>query len=84
MNASTPSEATKARFAELIRTYEPKLPRKFAQMVPFKVWIEELRAKRGSYDTIRKLLETVNMLVSNDTVFSVLPRRHCQKIPSRT
>jgi hypothetical protein len=69
MNAATPSEETKARFAELARTYEPKFPRKFAQMMPFKTWIEELRTKRASYDTIRELLGTVNVLVSNDTVF---------------
>jgi hypothetical protein len=69
MNAANPSEETKARFAELARTYEPKLPRKFAQMMPFKAWIEELRAKGASYDIIRELLMDVNVLVSNDTVF---------------
>jgi hypothetical protein len=56
MNAANPSEETKARFAELARAYEPKFPRKFAQMMPFKPWIEELRAKHASNDTVRELL----------------------------
>jgi hypothetical protein len=75
MNAANPSEDTKARFAELARTYQPKLPRKFAEMMPFKAWIEELRAKHASYDIIRELLEDVNVLVSNDTIF-----RFCREI----
>ena len=75
MNAANPSDETKACFAELARAYEPKLPRKFAQMMPFKPWIEELRAKHASYDTVRELLEKVNVRVSNDTVF-----RFCREI----
>ena len=68
MNAATPSEETKARFAELARKYEPKLPRKFAQMMPFKEWIRELRSKGASCDDIRTLLADVNVTVANDTV----------------
>jgi hypothetical protein len=75
MNAANPSDETKARFAELALTYEPKLPKKFAQMMPFKPWIEELRAKHASYDTVRELLEKVDVRVSNDTVF-----RFCREI----
>jgi hypothetical protein len=68
VNAATPSEETKARFAELARKYEPKLPRKFAQMMPFKEWIRELRSKGASCDDIRSLLADVNVTVANDTV----------------
>lgn len=68
MNAAIPSEETKARFAELARKYEPKLPRKFAQMMPFKEWIRELRSKGASCDDIRTLLADVNVTVANDTV----------------
>jgi hypothetical protein len=68
VNAATPSDETKARFAELARKYEPKLPRKFAQMMPFKEWIRELRSKGASCDDIRTLLADVNVTVANDTV----------------
>jgi hypothetical protein len=68
VNAGTPSDETKARFAELARKYEPKLPRKFAQMMPFKEWIRELRSKGASCDDIRILLADVNVKVANDTV----------------
>jgi len=44
-------------------------------MMPFKPWIEELRAKHASYDIVRELLEKVNVRVSNDTVF-----RFCREI----
>jgi hypothetical protein len=68
MNTATTSDETKARFAELARKYEPKLPRKFAQMMPFKEWIRELRSKGASCDDIRTLLADVNVTVANDTV----------------
>ena len=68
MNAETASDETKARFAELARKYEPKLPRKFAQMMPFKEWIRELRSKGASCDNVRTLLADVNVTVANDTV----------------
>jgi hypothetical protein len=68
MNAASPSDETKARFAELARKYERKLPRKFAEMIPFKEWIQELRAKGASCDDIRILLADVNVKVANDTV----------------
>jgi len=68
MNATSPSDETKARFAELARKYERKLPRKFAEMIPFKEWIQELRAKGASCDDIRILLADVNVKVANDTV----------------
>jgi len=68
MNAASPSDETKARFAELAHKYERKLPRKFAEMIPFKEWIQELRAKGASCDDIRILLADVNVKVANDTV----------------
>jgi hypothetical protein len=68
MNVATTSDETKARFAELARKYEPKLPRKFAQMMPFQEWIRELRSKGASCDDIRTLLADVNVTVANDTV----------------
>ena len=75
MNAAPPSDETKARFAELARKYEPKLPRKFAEMLPFKEWIRELRGKGASCDAIRTLLADVNVKVANDTVY-----RFCRDI----
>jgi hypothetical protein len=68
MNAASPSEETKARFAELTRKYERRLPRKFAEMMPFMEWIRELRSKGASCDDIRTLLADVNVTVANDTV----------------
>ncbi len=75
MNAASPSDETKAHFAELARKYERKLPRKFAEMIPFKEWIQELRAKGASCDDIRTLLADVNVKVANDTV-----HRFCRDI----
>jgi hypothetical protein len=62
-------ENAEARFSELADHYQPKLPRKLAILQPLRGRIEELRAKKASYDTIRILLAEVNIVVSNDTVY---------------
>jgi hypothetical protein len=58
-----------ARFSELAEQYRPKLPRKLALLYPLKRRIEELRAKRASYDSIRILLAEVSIVVSRDTLY---------------
>jgi hypothetical protein len=69
------SEDSQTRFKELAGGFQPKLPRKFALLLPFKTQIEELLARQASYDDIRLLLEDVKIVVSKDTV-----HRFCRQV----
>jgi hypothetical protein len=75
MGDNSSSEEAHARFKELASGYQPKLPSKFALLLPFKTEIEGLLAMRASYDDIRILLEDVKVTVSKDTV-----HRFCRKV----
>ena len=75
MSDNSPSEEVRARFKELASGYQPKLPRKFALLLPFKAQIAGLLARQASYDDIRILLEDVKITVSKDTV-----HRFCRKV----
>jgi len=69
MSGQNPAEDTKMRFKELASGYQPKLPPKFAQLIPLKKEIQELRARKAAYDDIRLLLQDANIVVSLDTVY---------------
>jgi hypothetical protein len=75
MNDSRPTEDSQTRFTELAGQYQPKLPRKFNLLLPFKTQIEELLARHASYDDIRLLLQDVKIIVSKDTV-----HRFCRQV----
>ena len=75
MSDNGPSEEARARFKELANGYQPKLPRKFALLLPFKAQIAGLLARQASYDDIRLLLEDVKVVVSKDTV-----HRFCRQV----
>lgn len=75
MSDNSPSEEARARFKELASGYQPKLPRKFALLLPFKTQIAGLLARQASYDDIRILLEDVKVTVSKDTV-----HRFCRQV----
>jgi hypothetical protein len=75
MGDKSSSEDINLRFKELASGYQPKLPRKFALLFPFKTQIEGLLARRASYDDIRLLLEDVKVVVSKDTV-----HRFCRQV----
>jgi hypothetical protein len=75
MSDKTSSEDTQVRFKELANGYQPKLPLKLAQMLPFKKEIQELRARKAAYDDIRLLLQDANITVSLDTVY-----RFCRNV----
>jgi hypothetical protein len=75
MEDKSSSEDTQARFKELANGYKTKLPRKLALLFPFKSQIEDLLARRASYDDIRLLLEDVKVVVSKDTV-----HRFCRRV----
>jgi hypothetical protein len=75
MSDNGSSEDSQSRFKELASGYQPKLPRKFALLLPFKTQIEELLARQASYDDIRLLLEDVKIFVSKDTV-----HRFCRQV----
>jgi hypothetical protein len=64
-----------ARFKELASNFKPKLPRKLELLMPFKDYIEELLSKNAAHDDIRLILETVNVIVSTDTV-----HRFCRRV----
>lgn len=63
------------RFGGLASSYPPKLPRKLKLLLPLKDDIEGLLAKRASYDDIRTLLKTANIVVSKNTVY-----RFCREV----
>lgn len=69
MSDNAASEDNKDRFEQLANGYQPKLPPKLAQLLPFKKQIQELRSRKASYDDIRLLLEDVNVKVSLDTIY---------------
>lgn len=75
MSDNSPSEEVRARFKELANGYQPKLPRKFALLLPFKAQIAGLLARQASYDDIRILLEDVKITISKDTV-----HRFCRQV----
>ena len=75
MSEKNPSVDSQARFKELANGYQPKLPPKLAQLLPFKKQIQELRFRKASYDDIRLLLTDVNITVSLDTV-----HRFCRNV----
>jgi hypothetical protein len=75
MSEDRSSEDSQTRFKELAGGFQPKLPRKFALLLPFKTQIEELLARRASFDDIRLLLEDVKIVVSKDTV-----HRFCRQV----
>jgi hypothetical protein len=75
MSDNGSSGDSQSRFKELASGYQPKLPRKFALLLPFKTQIEELLARQASYDDIRLLLEDVKVVVSKDTV-----HRFCRQV----
>ncbi len=75
MSDNGSSEDSQSRFKKLASGYQPKLPRKFALLLPFKTQIEELLARQASYDDIRLLLEDVKVVVSKDTV-----HRFCRQV----
>ena len=75
MSDNSPSEEARARFKKLANGYQPKLPRKFALLLPFKAQIAGLLARQASYDDIRILLEDVKVTVSKDTV-----HRFCRQV----
>ena len=68
MSNEPSSEDSQARFKELASGFQAKLPPKVAQMLPFKIYIQELRGRKASYDDIRLLLEDMGIIVSLNTV----------------
>ena len=75
MSEKTSAEEVNARFKELASGYQPKLPPKLAQLLPFKKQIQDLRARNAAYDDIRLLLANVNVSVSLDTI-----HRFCRNV----
>jgi hypothetical protein len=69
MSNENPTQDTKSRFSELANGFQRKLPPKFAQMIPLKKEIQELRARDAAYDDIRLLLKNADIIVSLDTVY---------------
>ena len=75
MSDEPSSEDRQARFKELASGYQAKWPPKVALMLPFKIYIQELRGRKASYDDIRLLLEDVGIVVSLNTVY-----RFCRNV----
>ncbi|HEY3762714.1 MAG TPA: hypothetical protein VGN23_13290 [Verrucomicrobiae bacterium] len=75
MDDNHSSEDSQSRFKELVKSYQTKLPRKLALLLPFKAQIEGLLARKASYDDIRLLLEDVKIIVSKNTVY-----RFCHQV----
>lgn len=63
------SAAAQTDFGKLANRYPPKLARKLKLLLPLKNHIEDLLAKRASYDDIRILLKEANIIVSKNTVY---------------
>ena len=75
MDDNSSFEDIQARVKELAGGYKFKLPRKLALLLPHKTQIQELLARRASYDDIRLLLAEAKIIVSKDTV-----HRFCRKV----
>jgi hypothetical protein len=75
MSDNQSSEDIQARLKKFASGYQPKLPRKFALLLPFKSQIKMLLVKKATYDDIRMILADVKIVVSKDTV-----HRFCRKV----
>jgi hypothetical protein len=65
---ATDLAAKTQRFNESVRAFTPRLPIRYAKLMPFKDGILELRQKGASTRLIRELLATVNVGVSTETI----------------
>jgi hypothetical protein len=69
MNEPSPSDEVQTRLTKRATNFRPKLPRKLAELLPFKNQIKELRARNAAYDDIRLILAQENIIVTLDAVY---------------
>jgi hypothetical protein len=62
------AESRMQQFADVARNFAPVPPKRFAQLLPLREGIAELRQKGASFALIRELLATVGVEVAADTV----------------
>ena len=62
------AESRMQQFADFARNFAPVPPKRFAQLLPLREGIAELRQKGASFALIRELLATVGVEVAADTV----------------
>lgn len=67
MNEKNSSEDAGIQVKALIAAFKPKT-RRFAQLVPLKTEIRELRKQRAGFDDIRLILLDANIKVSKSTI----------------
>ena len=68
MSDGTAAESRMQQFADVARNFAPVPPKRFAQLLPLREGIAELRQKGASFALIRELLATVGVEVAADTV----------------
>ena len=62
------AESRMQQFADVARNFAPVPSKRFAQLLPLREGIAELRQKGASFALIRELLATVGVEVAADTV----------------
>jgi hypothetical protein len=74
MSEKSPPEDAEGRFKTLVAAFKPKT-RRFAQLLPFKSEIQQLRRQHAAFDDIRLILKDANITTSNNTIL-----RFCRDI----
>jgi hypothetical protein len=69
MSEQNSSDEIVNRLTQRATGYKPKLPPKLAQLLPFKMQIKELRARRAAYDDIRLILAEEKIIVSLNAIY---------------
>jgi hypothetical protein len=69
MNEPSPSDEVQTRLTKRATNFKPQLPRKLAELLPFKTQIKELRTRNAAYDDIRLILAQENIIVTLDAVY---------------
>jgi hypothetical protein len=69
MSEQGPTEELQARLTKRASSFRRRVPRKLAELLPFKTQIKELRARNAAYDDIRLILAEEKIEVNVDRIF---------------